>query len=156
MSGRFRFSLQPLIELHKRSEDRLKMDLSNKMKKLLDEFSVREGYFEARKKHSEQFRSKMAEGMEKGVIELYQDFIQGTDDRIKHAGQIISTIEDEIEKTRQSLVVASKKRKTLERMKEKLWGEYLMAVEKMERKLLDDIATRKYVDGLIQRDETKG
>ncbi len=41
-------------------------------------------------------------------------------------------------------------------MKEKLWGEYLMAVERMERKLLDDIATRKYVDGLIQRDEIKG
>lgn len=153
MNGRFRFSPQPLLELHKRSEDRLKMDLSHKMKKLLDESSIREGYFEARKKHSEQFRSKMAEGMGKGVMELYRDFTRGTDERIKHAGQIISTIEDEIEKTRQSLAEVAKKRKALEKMKEKRWRAYLAAMEKEERKLLDDVATRKYVDGLIQKDE---
>jgi flagellar FliJ protein len=153
MNGRFHFSLQSLLELHKRTEDRLKMDLSNKMRKLLDESTILEGYFEARKDHSEQLRAKMAKGMEKGVIELYQDFIRGTDERIKHAWQIISSIEDEIKKTRHSLAEASKKRKAMEKMKEKQWKAYLNALEKEERKLLDDTATRKYVDGLIQKDE---
>lgn len=156
MNGRFRFSLQPLLELKKRSEDRVKMDLSHKMRKLQEESSILESYFEARKEHSWELSSMLAKGVEKGKIDLYRDFIRGTDEKIKQTRQIISTIEDEIEKTRQSLVVASKKRKTLERMKEKLWGEYLMAVARMERKLLDEIATRKYVDGLIQRDEIKG
>ncbi len=34
--------------------------------------------------------------------------------------------------------------------------EYLLAMQGMERKLLDDMACRKYVDGLIQKDEILG
>lgn len=156
MTGRFRFSLQALLELRKRSEDRLKMELSGKMRKLLEESSILKGYFDARKGHSLELGSMLAKGVELGKMDIYRNFIRGTDEKIKQTEQRISLCEDEIGKTRKSLTEASKKRKGLEKMKEKRWRDYLMAMERMERKLLDETATRKYVDGLMQRDETKG
>lgn len=156
MTGRFRFSLQALLELRKRSEDRLKMELSGKTRKLLEESSILKGYFDARKGHSLEFGSMLAKGVELGKIDIYRNFIRGTDEKIKQTEQRISLCEDEIERARKSLAEASKKRKGLEKMKEKRWRDYLMAMERMERKLLDETATRKYVDGLMQRDEIKG
>lgn len=156
MTRRFRFSLQALLELRKRSEDRLKMELSGRMRKLQEESSILKGHIDARKERNRELGSLLAKGVERGKIDIYRNFIRGTDEKIKQTEQRISLCKDEMERTRKSLVEASKKRKGLEKMKEKRWKDYLTGVEKMERKLLDEIAARKYVDGLIQRDEIKG
>lgn len=76
-----------------------------------------------------------------GSLKLYNNYLQDISTNIKKQESIISDIKDELEKTKEELLIAMKEKKIFEKLKENDYNEFLSEVKKNEEKLVDGIVT---------------
>ncbi|MCD6239750.1 MAG: flagellar export protein FliJ [Thermotoga sp.] len=142
---RFQFRLQKVLDL--------KLSLENKKK---DELAVlynllHEKKEEIRRKQIEVNLAYKSMKMElKGNVDVDRALLWVS--YIDHLWNGIHILEDErrelnlkIDKCRKELLEIMKERKTLERLKEKQYGEYVTEADRQERLAVDEMATIRYV-----------
>lgn len=74
-------------------------------------------------------------------LKLYNHYLQEISSNIEKQEKVISIIKDELEKTKEELLIAMREKKVFEKLKENDYSEFLKEVKKDEEKLIDGIVT---------------
>ncbi len=107
--------------------------LNNEEKKLLN-YNI----------HKEDLLTKKYESIKNtnvANLKLYNNYLQEISSNIEKQEMVISNIKEELEKTKEELLVAMREKKVFEKLKENDYNEFLKEVKKDEEKLVDGIVT---------------
>ncbi|MDD3853197.1 MAG: flagellar export protein FliJ [Syntrophomonadaceae bacterium] len=77
-------------------------------------------------------------------IILYKDYISVTRTAIQEKEQELDHAEILLEKSRLNLVEKSRETKTLDKLKEREWDEYILENNRQEQKIIDEVAVNSY------------
>ena len=140
----YRFNLQVLLDYRKRVEEGVQIELSQiqraleNAKQLLFSYQREKSYYV-----DELIRREEKEiNVDNGV--LYRNYLRGMRIKIREQRELVAKIKIDFDKKQASLLDATKKRKVLEKVKEKNQAEFMAGLERRERILIDEIGIRKY------------
>lgn len=94
--------------------------------------------------HKENLLTKINESNKNtsvGNLKLYNNYLQDISSSIKKQETLISDIKEELENTKEELLIAMKEKKAFEKLKENDYNEFLSEVKKKEEKIVDGIVT---------------
>lgn len=144
--GKFNFELESVLNIRRQFEDKAKNELSIEIKKLnekLDDLRREVAY-----KQSCLNKIKKAQQGTVNIVQIkeYSTYIQYIDDEIKSLNNAIKEQKDVVDKYRERLLEISKKKKILEKLREKKLVSFLTEQRKEEDKLSDEIVSYKHFD----------
>lgn len=144
--NRFRFRLQSVLRYRGAQEETKKREFGTVLGHLHHEEETYDRIVDTMKRHDD-FREKSGKGIisTRNLINNfnYSRFLE----RKKFSqAKTVEKAQKSVDKKRSELVEATKKKKTLERLKERKLDEHTMAVIKEEQALIDEIATQSYAN----------
>jgi len=140
----YRFNLQVLLDYRVRIEEGLQIELSQIQRILEEEKGLLLSY-QREKYHYEEELVKREEGaIDVNQSLLYRNYLRGMRIKIKEQREIVAKAKIDLDKKREELLEATKKRKVLEKVKEKGWKRFVGGLQKKERLLIDEVGIRKY------------
>jgi flagellar FliJ protein len=140
----YRFNLQVLLDYRKHIEEGLQIELSQiqrvfeKEKQALLSYQREKHHYEEELARREEHEILVSEAL------LYRDYLRGMRIKIREQRAIVAKVKVALDTKREALLEATKKRKVLERIKEKDWKRFMETVLKKERIFLDELGIRKY------------
>jgi flagellar FliJ protein len=75
---------------------------------------------------------------------LYRDYLKGMNKKIKVQRESVAKVKIELDKKQEELLTATKKRKVLEKVREKHMKEFMDRLERKERIFTDEMGIRRY------------
>lgn len=79
-------------------------------------------------------------------LRLYNEHLESISRNIKKQEELIHEIHIELDRAKEELMEAVKEKKTLEKLKEKDYGEFINEIQKKEEKLIDSIVSFKNIN----------
>ena len=140
----YRFNLEPLLNHRRYQEEILQKELAGLKKCLVEEKHRLRALRKKRRKYLLQFQKKQKAGRPASEIKLYFDFVAHFSEKIDVQHHKVLEAERNFNLKRLDLIEAMKRRKTLERLKEKGWNTYQREQLKKERNLIDEVASLRY------------
>jgi len=141
---RFRFRLESILRLREKEEEDARLELvrvRSELQKLEDELRMLENEIEGVERD---FEDRMREGMSGSEIREWESYMKMLKARrMKKIEEIDRKREEEREKLSVYLE-RRKERMALEKLKEKRFREFLGEIDRMERRMLDEVAERKH------------
>ncbi|MFH0925103.1 MAG: flagellar export protein FliJ [bacterium] len=141
---RYKFCLEAVLRYRQLIEDKLQRELAEiKRKFYLENDKLKE--MEGMKRGAEEeFRKKELKKQIISEVIIHRDFLRGISSAINKQKQIIEAIARQVENKRLEVIEAMKKKKGLQRLKEKDWQGYILEVNKAELKFIDEVATNVF------------
>jgi len=137
---RFKFTLERLLEIRRHKEKLVENEVSQITAKKVRAIERKNKLIQKRKNVVKDLRNvekrKLVNASE--YIQ-YQRFFNGVDTEVKYQDKLIFQIDEELKPVIQKLIEARKKRRMLERLKEKQYQRYLKDVEKEEQNFYDEV-----------------
>ena len=140
----YTFKLEALRKLHEFEEERMQKELSDAQRlreaaaqKLAEQTELRE--------RTEKDFASQQEKSAAAQCAMYRGFLQRLSEEIELLRQKLMVAERTCEKKRQALLAAVKKRKTLDRLKEKGQQAYREDKNSDEGKFIDEIAINRFM-----------
>jgi flagellar FliJ protein len=140
----YRFNLEPLLNHRRYLEDLLQKELADLKIRLDTEKDKLWALRQKKRKTVLQLQEKQTDGRPASEIKLYVDFVEQLLKEMEAQRQKILEAERFFNLKRQDLVAAMKKRKILDRLKEKGLQAYEQEQLKKERNLMDEVAGRQF------------
>jgi len=140
----YRFNLQVLLDYRKRIEEGLQIELSQIQRELKKEKQSLTAYQSEKRYYEEELVEREEKEINVSEALLYRDYLRGMRIRIKEQRDVVAKIKGDLDEKQNELLNATKKRKVLEKVKEKEWKRFKENIEKRERILIDEIGMRKY------------
>ncbi len=140
----YKFNLQVLLDYRTRIEEGLQIELSqfrrelDSAKQLFFSYQIKKSYYEDELVKKEEKEIDLEEGL------LYRDYLRGMSIRIGEQRELVAKAKIAFEKKQKELLEAAKKRKVLEKVKEKDWKRFMAALERKERIMIDEMGIRRY------------
>ena len=138
-----RFKLEALLNHRYHQEELCQKELAQTERLLADE----KGKLRCRKReHREniqQLQAKQKVSINVSDIILAVNFIQQLSKDIEDQTKCVREAAKTVSQKRNELIIIVKKRKTLEKLKEKEWVAYQKKIMQNERKLMDELASTK-------------
>jgi|APFre7841882590_1041340.scaffolds.fasta_scaffold34368_2 flagellar FliJ protein len=140
----YRFNLQVLLDYRKHIEEGLQIELAQIQRVFERERQSLLSY--QREKHHYEEELARREEHEILVSEalLYRDYLRGMRIKIREQRAVVAKVKVELDTKREALLEATKRRKVLEKIKERDWKRFMETVLKKERIFLDELGIRKY------------
>jgi flagellar FliJ protein len=138
------FKLQPLLNHRQHQEELLQKQLADVRRKLTLEQDRLHRKERAKQEHVHTLHQKQAVGCTVTDSLLYVNYIQQLSRDIEQQRQRVQQAEKKVRRKRRELIEAVKKRKTLEKLKEKGQQAYLEKQMHNERKFMDEIASTRH------------
>lgn len=143
---RFQFRLQTVLEYKQKREEEEQRELGRLLEILGREQSRLEGLKHLQQARQEELAEKSAAGrLDVGELQRYHEYEKRIEKEIAAQAIRVQQAEMDVEEQRQRLLEAAKEKKIYEKLKEKHHDVYIAETEAEERKLLDDLATSKFV-----------
>lgn len=136
----YSFRLEKVLNYKENIENLKKAEYGDVNKRLNDEeekllnYSIHKEDLLVRKNES-------TKNISAGNLKLYNNYLQDISSNIKKQENIISDIKEELEKTKEELIVAVREKKVFEKLKENDYNEFLCEAKKNEDKIIDGIVT---------------
>lgn len=143
----YRFNLQAVLNYRKRIEEGLQMELSRVQRELESAKQVFLAYQREKSYYEEELLKREASTMNIDESILYRDYLKGMNRKIKEQREIVARVKGEVDKKQGALLAATKKRKVLEKVREKRLKEFIKEVERKERIFTDETGIRRYHKG---------
>ena len=140
----YRFNLQVLLDYRKRIEEGLQIELSQIRRDLEKEKQLLISSQRKKLHYEEELVKKEEKDINVNEALLYRDYLKGMRIRIKEQRDIVAKVKIDLDKKREELLDATKKKKVLEKVKEGDWKRFKDGLQKRERLLIDEVAIRKY------------
>jgi flagellar FliJ protein len=140
----FQFRFETLLATRRSAEEIRQKELAEARRELAAEQAA------LREKKSRQRRCMLdlqqaqRQGFRAPAIQLYAPFLARMEREIAAQQKRVATAERKVNQKRSALIEAVKKRKVLEKLKEKDQEEHLSATALRERKFMDDVASRHH------------
>ena len=147
----YNFNLESVLNHRKLIGENLQKELAILRLSLLDEREKLGKYKESRSKFLEELKRKQEEGTTISDVFLYLPFIEQLSKDIEKQKKNVLELENDVEQKRLDLVEATKKKKTLEKLKEKGLKAYKEEITKNEQEFLNEVAVNRY-NGRIRRE----
>ena len=143
---KFRFRLQKVMEFKEDLEKQRMLVLGEAKKRVqIEEEKLRNLQHQDRECRNRVSKKGMENRISPVEMNLHYRYLKGLEDRMELQGDRIKKAEEEAEKKRQDLLVVTKERKILEKLKEKRLAIYTSELSKKEQFLLDDLASTNYI-----------
>jgi flagellar FliJ protein len=140
----YRFNLQVLLDYRKRIEEGLQIELSQIRRDLEKEKQLLISSQRKKLHYEEELVKKEEKDINVNEALLYRDYLKGMRIRIKEQRDLVAKVKMDLDKKREELLDATKKKKVLEKVKEGDWKRFMEGLQKRERLLIDEVGIRKY------------
>lgn len=142
---RFRFSLQTLLDIRERRENEIRNELSKVVAQQNRERTVQAGLRDDLSRYEERYRERMRQGTLRADEALtWHRFTDRTARAIEAAEERILALEPQAREIRGRLMEAMKKRKVVEKLKDRRYEEYLYEVNREMNNENDDMNQKIY------------
>jgi flagellar protein FliJ len=141
----FKFSLEPVLNKHKLEEEQIQKDLAAAARKLHEQRVKLREIEEERADCISELDRRSRNGMQVSDMTAFISFIDSLAVNIKTRQKEVDRAAAVLEGMRSALVEVFKKRKVLERFKEKRMSEYSKSRARQEEKILNEIAVQAYL-----------
>jgi flagellar FliJ protein len=140
----FKFDLEPVLNHRRYQEEILQKKLAESRIRLTAEQKKLRRLKEKKHEYARTFRSLQEQaGMVSDLI-LYIRYLDRLSKEIGHQKQKVIVAEKEFNQKRNDLIEVLKKRKMLEKLKEKAWKTHQQRLLKNERKFMDEVAVKQF------------
>ena len=140
----YRFNLQVVLNYRKRIEEGLQMELSRTQRELESAKQVFFAYQREKGYYEEELAKREAREVNIDESILYRDYLKGMNRKIKEQREIVAKAKIGVDKKQEELLIATKKRKVLEKVREKHMKEFMDDLERKERIFTDEMGIRRY------------
>lgn len=140
----FRFRFETLLSQRRHAEDRLQKELFEARRALADAQAALAESKKALRHCAQEMRRKLDQRFRSADILLYAPYLERLRREADAQQKRVSAADRNVNRTRQSLIEAMKKRKTLDRLKERQHETYLEEAARRERKFADEVAGRHH------------
>jgi len=141
---KYRFNLEPVLNHRRLIEETLQKDLAILRISLSDENEKLLTYEESRVKLLEELQQIQKEGTTTSDILLYLPFIEQVSKDIERQKKRVLDLEIKVEHNRKDLLEATKKKKALQKLKEKAFKTYNQKLIKNEQDFLNEVAVSQF------------
>lgn len=143
--ARFTFRLQSVLNLREKVEDQKELEYARALQKVAEEEAKERTLVERKALKTEELTELVSkEGIDPYEVSRYNDFIEVLKERIVEQRKAVATAKAAAEAKRLELVEAMRERKTIERLRENAFEEYLEEEKHLEQKQVDDVVSYKY------------
>ena len=136
-----KFRFETLLKVHKNRENLLQKELGDILAHKQKQQNRQDLLKDARKNEIKQVNQRMTQNTTIDTHFLYDMFFKGNYLQNNHQKKIISEINTRAKAKREELVEASRKRRTMEILKERDLKQYKIKLAKMETETMDEIAS---------------
>ena len=140
----YRFNLEPLLNHRRYQEEVFQKELAGSKIRLAAEKDKLWVLRQKKRKYVQQLQEKQTDGRPASEIKLFVDFVDQLSKEMDTQRQNVLEAERDFNLKRQDLIAALKKRKTLDRLKEKGLQAYEREQFKKERSCMDEVASRQF------------
>jgi flagellar protein FliJ len=140
----FKFRLHTVLDVKKKVEDGHKRQLAQLKLLLQNEEIILEKLEDKKCRVQETIRSQQDAKIDVQAILNYYNYLAALGEKIVEQIVTIKELLDSVERKRDDLIEASRERKMIERLKENQFREFRTTAERLEMKVLDEIATNGY------------
>lgn len=144
----YRFNLQVVLDYRKRIEEGLQIELSQIQRELEKEKQLFLAYRREKNYYEEELVKREEKEINVNEALLYRDYLRGMRIKIKEQRDIVVKAKGDFDIKQNELLNATKKRKVLEKVKEKEWKRFKENIERRERILVDEVGMRTYQRGM--------
>ena len=139
-----KFRFETLLKVHKNRENLLQKQLGDILAHKQKQQNRQDFLKDARKNEIKQVNQRMIKETSINTYVLYNKFFDGNYLQNNRQETIISEIDTRAEAKREELVEASRKRRTMEILKDRDLEQYKSKLEKMETESMDEIASNHW------------
>jgi flagellar FliJ protein len=140
----YKFTLEPVLNHRKIIEEELQKELADLKRRLVDEKRKLETYERAKSRSLAELQQKQEEGITAPEILLYESFIERLSRDLDKQKERVLGAEQKVDQKLEDLVAATKRRKTLDKLKEKGLEKYRRELLKNEQDFLNEVAVNRF------------
>lgn len=140
----YRFNLESLLNYRRYQEEILQKDLANFKTQLIQHEQLLHQMKQDWRKYSRELHQRQKEGDTVSGLIMYFRYLDRLSTEIDNQKRCIVTARKQFDQKRRELLEIVKKRKTLERLKEKGFLTHQREMLKKERTLMDEVAATRY------------
>lgn len=140
----FAFKLQTALNIKLKEEEKVKEELHQQTARRLETLDLLAVLEEELGKLEDRLRGHQDTRVDVDEIRRCLDYLPVIREKILRQKECIRQIEAEIDRIRQTLVELMRKRKVLEKLKERHYAQYQAEVNREEQKIIDEMATNSY------------
>jgi flagellar FliJ protein len=139
-----KFRFETLLQVHKNRENLLQKQLGDILAHKQKQQNRQDFLKVARENEIKQVNQRMTQDLNIDTYFLYNIFFEGNHFQNNRQQTIISEIDTRAEAKREELVEASRKRRTMEILKERDLTHYKNKLAKIETELMDEVASNHF------------
>ena len=140
----YRFNLEPLLNHRLYQEEVLQRELADLKKRLAADKAELRALKKKMREYLAGLQQKQKEGSCASDIKLFFDFVDHISKEVRTQLQKVARAEQNFHRKREELIAVMKKRKVLDRLKEKGRQAYQQKQLKKERDFMDEVASRQF------------
>ncbi len=140
----YRFKLEALLNHRRHQEEVCQKELAQTERQLADEQGKLRQQKREKRENIQKLQAKQKEKLNVSDIILSVNYIQQLSKNIEDQKKCVREATKTVNQKRNELIIIVKKRKTLEKLKEKEWLAYQQIMMQTERKLMDEVASTRH------------
>ena len=144
----YRFNLESVLNHRRLVEESLQKDLAILKISLIDENERLITYEDSRVKLLEELQQIQKKGTTTSDVLLYLPFIEQVSKDIDRQKERVLKLEKQVEQNRKDLLEATKKKKALQKLKEKAFKAYNQKLIKNEQDFLNEVSVSQFNRGI--------
>ena len=137
---KFRFSLQAPLDHAGHVEEQLKLELGRLLERLRTERDKLQNYVRRRMQQQARLSQECEGALDLEQIRRRQRHIDALADAVERQKLAVAAAQQAVNRKREELVAAMKRRKVLERLRDRRAAEHNREMQRIEQKLADEIA----------------
>ena len=140
----FKFNLQSLLNHRRYQEEILQKELAQSRNRLVAEQNKLRQLKEKMREYSQRLQQRQRKSGTASDLILYLQYLDRLSQELKHQNRQVIAAEKDFKNRRHDLIEIMKKRKILEKLKEKRSKSYHQQMLKNERKFMDEVAANQF------------
>ena len=141
--AKFKFRLQGLFDIKQKIEDQKKQEYGLAVAELELEKRKKQELLDKKEEKIVEFRQHIDEILNTQKHDSYNNYIEFLKEEALRQEKVILEAQKKVEKKRQELVEAMRERKTLEKLSERQYEEFLLVQKLAEQRIVDEIVSYK-------------
>ena len=141
----YQFKLQTLLNHRRHQEEVCQKELAEAQRDLSDTQKKLKSIKKDKRDNIQKLQARQTERHNASNILIFINYIGQLSRDLDAQMQLVDHASQHVTEKRDNLIAIMKKRKTLEKLKEKQWLEYQQKMMQAERKFNDEIAATRYI-----------
>ena len=140
----YQFKLQALLNHHHHQEEACQKELAEAQRDLTNALEKLRRLKKDKRENIQKLQARQEGRHHKSEILIFINYIRQLSSGIETQTQQVHKASENVTQKRNNLIAIMKKRKTLEKLKEKEWLEYQQKTLQAERKFNDEVAATRH------------